>query len=166
MPSESKLFHCLFWLTVIAVVIAQFALCHEALICRGWPPLSETGMYKMWASPFLIWLPAIFGTRVMRFRGLTILALSVSCLFAMISINGMMRPSIGHLAGVSGIIKHHYVEIIFSTLFYSPFVFAIMYFPERVFGDLWRAIWFRPISNMSFSETWKSAWALGVHNPH
>ena len=160
MPEESHFNHWLFWLTVIAVLVAQFALCYEALVCRGYPPLTEIGMYKQWASPFLIWLPAIFGTRVMRFWGLVVLSFCVACLFQMISINGMMRPSIGHLAGVSGIIKSHYSEILVNAAFCVPFVSAIMYFPERVFGDVWRALFGLPTRNISFAETWNSAWRI------
>ena len=149
-------------MTVLAVLVAQFGLCHEALICRGWPPLSEIGMYKMWASPFLIWIPAVFGDRVTRLRGLVVLTLGICAYFSMISINGMMRPSIGHLAGVTGIIEHHFMEILFTSLFWSPFVFAIMYFVERVFGDLWRAICLLPTKAMSFSDTWNAAWKIRI----
>ena len=67
MSIDSHFNHWLFWPSVITVALAQFGLCYEALVCRGYPPLSEMGMYKMWASPFLIWLPAIFGTRITRF---------------------------------------------------------------------------------------------------
>ena len=146
----------MFWLTVFAVVGSQFTLCHEALVCRGWPPLSEIGIYKMWACPFLIWIPAAFGNRVSRFWGLVVMTFAITAFFTMISINGMMRPSIGHLAGVTGILKHHFIEILFTSVFWSPFIFAILYFIERVFGDLWRAIWMLPTEKMSFSETWRS----------
>ena len=160
MPKESHFNHWLFWLTVFAVAMAQFALCYEALVCRGYPPLTEMGIYKKWASPFIIWLPAIFGTRVMRFWGLVASSFITACLFQMISINGMMTPSIGHLTGVSGIIKSHYPEILIVSLFCLPFVFAILYFPERVFGDLSRALFALPTRNLSFAETWDEAWRV------
>ena len=160
MPRESHYNRLLFAITVAFVIVAQFALCYEALVCRGYPPLTEFGMYKKWTCPFLIWVPAVFGTRAMRFWGLVILSISTTCLFMMISINGMMRPSIGHLAGVQGIVRYHYPEIVANTLFSFPVAFAIMYLPERVFGDLWRAIFFLPTANVSFVDTWKLAWRI------
>lgn len=143
---------------------AQFALCYEALVCRGYPPLTEIGLYKKWASPFVIWIPAIFGTRVMRFWGLVALSIFTTSLFVMISINGMIVPSIGHLAGVTGIISHHTAEITIYTLFYFPITFATMYFPERVFGDLLRALFTLPTRNISFAETWNLAWKIRAKN--
>ena len=160
MARESQYNIVLFWLAVIAVMTAQFALCYEALVCRGYPPLTEIGMYKKWASPLLIWIPAIFGTRIMRFWGLVVLSIFTTSMFVMISINGMIVPSIGHLAGVTGIIRHHLPEIAINTLFCFPITFAIMYFPERVFGDLWRALFALPTRNISFAETWNSAWRI------
>ena len=157
MSNESHFNRWFFWLTIVALIAAQFALCYEALVCRGYPPLTEIGMYKKWASPFLIWIPAIFGTRAMRFWGLMALSISTTCLFVMISISGMIRPSIGHLAGVQGIIRYHYPEIIVNSLFCFPFVFAIMYLPERVFGDIWRAVCCLPTANNHFLETWRLA---------
>jgi hypothetical protein len=158
MPDESHFNRWLFWLTILAVIVAQFALCYEALVCRGYPPLTEIGLYKKWASPFVIWIPAIFATRPMRFWGLVVLSISTTCLFVMVSINGMVVPSIGHLAGVQGIIQFHYPEIVVNTLFCFPFVFAIMYFPERAFGDIWRAICRLPTASISFVDTWRLAW--------
>lgn len=148
----------LFWLAVAGVMIAQFALCYEALVCRGVPPLTEAGMNKKWASTFLVWLPAIFGTRVLRLRGLAVLSLWITCLFAMISSNGTLRPSIGHLAGVQGIIETYWMDIAATTFTYFPIVFAILYLPERVFGDAWRALCRLPTANLSFGETWRMAW--------
>ncbi len=162
MPRESHFNHCLFWLSVIAIVLVQFALCYEALVCRGSPPLTETGKIKMYASPFLIWIPAIFGTRVMRFWGLACMSFVSACLFQMISISGMVRPSVGHLSGVFGILKDHYPEILIHATFCFPIVFAITYFLERVFGDLWRAIFALPTRDLSFTETWNSAWRIGT----
>ena len=162
MPVETHFNRWLFWLAILTVIVAQFVLCYEALVCRGHPPLTEMGMYKQLASTCLIWIPAIFGTRAIRLWGLVVLSLSTTCLFVMISLNGMLRPSIGHLAGVPGIIRHYYSEIVIYTAFCFPFAFAIMYFPERVFGDIWRAICFLPTSNLSFVETWKRAWRMNL----
>jgi hypothetical protein len=160
MASSNTLLNWLFWLSVVAVAIVQFALCYEALVCRGHPPLTEMGVFKKWASTCLFWIPAVFGNRVMRFRGLAVIAIATTCLLVMISINGMLRPSIGHLAGVTGIIKAFYLEIVVATVFWSPFVFAMLYFPERVFGDVWRALWLQSTPNISFSEIWNAAWKI------
>ena len=158
MPRESHFNFWLFWCAVFAVAVAQFALCYEALVCRGYPPLTEIGMCKMWTAPILVWIPSVFGTRVMRFWGLVATSFITACLFQMISINGSMIPSIGHLIGVSGIIKSYFPYILIASSFCLPFVFAILYFPERVFGDLTRALFALPTRNMSFAETWDAAW--------
>jgi len=152
----------MYWLSIIAVFSIQLTLCHEAFVCRGWPPLTEFGMYKMWASPFLVWIPAIFGTRATRFRGLAVMSFLVGVCFAMISINGMLTPSIGHLRGAMGLFASNFVSIIFTSLVWSPFVFGILYFVERVFGDIWRAVWFLNTEQMTFAETWGAAWHIRV----
>jgi hypothetical protein len=143
----------LFWLTVVAVIALQFSLCYEALVCRGYPPLSETGHYKKLASTCLFWVPAVLGNRATRLKGLVVMAVFTTAIFSMISINGMVRPSAGHLIGVMGILRFHLPEILANSLLYSPFVFAVMYIPERVFGDLWRAVWLLPSSSKIDSDT-------------
>ena len=153
----------LYWFLVFCVVAGQFGLCYEALVCRGWPPLTEVGICEMCAAPFLVWLPAIFGDRPTRLRGLAVMAVAVAAIFMMIDLNGMVRPSIGHLAGVTGILRMHVQEILLSTIVVWPLVFAVLYFPERVLGDAWRAVLRLPSSTATFSETWKAAWAIGNH---
>ena len=90
------------------------------------------------------------------------MSFTTTIFFTMISINGMIRPSIGHLAGVSGILQHHFWEILFTSIFWSPLTFVILYFVERVFGDTWRAIFSLPTEIISFSDTWRTAWKVRV----
>lgn len=160
MSQNSKLCKRLFWFAVAAVLVGQLALCHEALVCRGDPPLTVAGLMKQLASPFLVALPAVFGSRANRMRGLIVLSLWVTCLFVMISINGTMRPSIGHLAGISGILKLHAVEIAIFTLAYAPLAFGLLFFIERVSGDLWRAMWLLPSPHIPFADVWREAWGV------
>jgi hypothetical protein len=157
---KTHIFNILFWLTVFTVLTAQFVLCFDAIVCRGWPPLTENGMYKLWGSPFLVWIPAVFTNRVTRFRGLAVMTFGLATYFSMISVSGVMTPSIGHLTGVTGLIRKHFVEILFTSTMYSPFVFTVTYFVERVFGDLWRALWLLPSETMTFAETWHKAWRI------
>lgn len=102
------------------------------------------GLYKKLAAPCLFWLPAVFGTRLQRLSGLIVNSFVTSGLQVMISLNGMKRPSIGHLRGVIGIIQFHFFEIVVGAMIYFPLVLAISYIPERVLGDLWRAAWLLP----------------------
>lgn len=160
MMHQSRFSQCFFWLAVFAVVYIQFLLCYEALICRGWPPLTVAGIYKKWSVPFLVALPAVFGSRANRLRGLAVMSLSVTCLFEMISINEMVRPSIGHLAGVTGILRLHGVGISVATVLNAPLAFVLLYFVERVLGDLWRGVWFLSSPNERFEDVWRSACML------
>lgn len=153
-----------FWLTVVAVITLQFSLCYEALVCRGYPPLSETGLYKKLASTCLFWVPAVLGNRATRLKGLVVMAVFTTAIFSMISISGMVRPSVGHLIGVMGILRFHLPEILTSSLLYSPFVFAVMYIPERVFGDLWRAVWLLPSDSRIDSDTGQDTAASATIN--
>jgi hypothetical protein len=148
----------LFWQGVIAVIITQFVLCYGAMVCRGYPPLTELELGKMLASPLFVWLPSIFGTRVNRMRGVALMSISQTVILAMIWFNWGMIPSIGHLAGPMGILRQHWIEILFLATLFTPFTFFALYFYERVTGDLWRIVLGRPTKRMTFSETWTRAW--------
>jgi hypothetical protein len=148
----------LYWQAVIGVILAQFALCYGAMTCRGYPPMTENEIYQMLASPLVVWVPATFGSRVNRLRGIMIMSLALTILLSMVYVNGDIRPSVGSHSGPLGILKAYFVQILFLTAFFTPIAFFALYHFERVTGDVWRMICLRNTEDLSFSETWAHAW--------
>lgn len=147
-----------FWQAVTAVIITQFLLCYGAITCRGYPPMTERELFSMLLSPLFVWVPAVFGTRVNRMRGVMLMSSSLTFFLTMVYIDDDMQPSIGHLGGPIGIIKHYFIQLFFMTIVTSPVTFGGLYFFERVAGDIWRAICFQPTERLTFSETWERTW--------
>ena len=149
----------LYWQAVVAVIIAQYMLCHDGIVCRGYPPLSETAIYNMLASPLFVWIPAVFGNRVTRMRGITIMS-GTSVLFLMMvywNVVGIV-PSIGSRGGPIAVLLGNIFPIFVAGILFWPVGFFCHYFYERVIGDLWRMVWRLPTESVSFTETWQSAW--------
>ena len=147
-----------FWQAVLAVVIGQYILCHDGIVCRGYPPMTEGEIYRMLASPLFVWIPAVFGSRINRMRGITVMSASSTLFLMMIQFNGSMVPSVGSRSGAIGVFFAHLGEIMIFGIFLWPIGFLCHYFYERVTGDLWRMIWMLPTENVSFGDTWRLAW--------
>ena len=147
-----------FWLAVAAVVVSQFALCYDAMTCRGYPPLEEHEILSLYLSPVFAWLPAVFGSQVDRLRGVMVLSVTMTVFLTMVDVNGNVRPSVGSHAGPLGIVQTYFLEILVYTAFYTPFTFVAMYFYERVFGDLWRTVCFQRTERIRFWDVWEQAW--------
>ena len=120
--------------------------------------MTELELEKMLISPFLVWIPAVFGTRVNRMRGIMAMSISTALFLNMVYVDDGMCPSIGSHAGPMGIIQSYLIELIFMTAITSPFVFIGFYYYERVTGDIWRKICFQRTENLTFSQTWERAW--------
>lgn len=148
----------LYWQAVIAVIITQFVLCYGAITYRGYPPMTEKELYSMLSSPLLVWIPAVFGTRVNRMRGVMVMSISLTFFLTLVYIDDDIRPSMGHLGGPIGIIKHYFIQLVFMTILTSPLTFVGLYFFERVAGDIWRAVCFLTTERLTFSETWTRIW--------
>ena len=120
--------------------------------------MTEIAIYKVLSSPLFVWVPAIFGTRVNRMRGIVVMSIALTVFLTMVDVNGAIRPSVGSHSGPLGILKTYFVQIVFQTVFFAPIGFVALYFFERVTGDVWRMICFRRTERLSFSETWTRAW--------
>ena len=120
--------------------------------------MTENEIYQMLSSPLVVWVPAVFGSRVNRLRGIMLMSLTLTVFLVMIYVNGDIRPSVGSHAGPLGILKTYLVQILFLTAFFTPIAFFALYYFERVTGDVWRMICLRNTEPLSFSETWARAW--------
>ncbi len=120
--------------------------------------MTESEINQMLSSPLIVWMPAVFGCRVYRLRGIMLMSLTLTVFLVMINVNGGIRPSVGSHAGPLGILKAYLVQILFLTTFFTPITFFALYYFERVTGDLWRIICLRQTEPLSFSETWVRAW--------
>ena len=148
----------LYWQAAFAVIIVQYMLCHDGIVCRGYPPMTEREIYKMLASPLFVWLPAVFGNRVTRMRGVTIMSGSSILFLMMIYFNHGIVPSLGSHSGPIAVLLANIFPILICGIVCWPLGFFCHYFYERVLGDLWRMIWILPTESVSFSETWRLAW--------
>lgn len=129
----------LFWATVFALSLLQFYLFYEALVCRGYPPLNDMGVWKMIAAPCFFWVPAVFGDRRLRMSGLLVSCFVSALLISMESAD-RVRPSAGSWGGVIGIIEFYFLEVLLSTTVLTPIFYAVLFLPEKVIGDLWRRL--------------------------
>jgi hypothetical protein len=120
--------------------------------------MTEFEIYKVLSSPLLVWVPAIFGSRVNRMRGVIAMSIALTVFQAMIHVNSRIIPSVGSQSGPLGILNTYWVEILPLSVIGAPIAFFVLYFFERVMGDVWRMICFRPTEQLSFSETWTRVW--------
>lgn len=97
----------------------------------------------MFTAVSFVGLPAAFGTRELRNRGVVCGAVGFAFVYALAIVNlhfSGARPTIGALAGIPGILRYHHVAVVLQTVFlYFPVAFAI-YFIERVLGDLTQVV--------------------------
>ena len=121
--------------------------------------MSEAEFYKMLASPLFVWLPAVFGSRVARMRGIVVMSATSTLFLMMIYHNGSMVPSVGSTSGAIGVFLANLGPIMCTGIVLWPIGFACHYFYERVIGDLWRMVWMLPTETLSFSDAWKLAWS-------
>ncbi len=84
----------LYWQAVVAVIVAQLGLCYGAMTCRGYPPMTENEIFQVLSSPLIVWLPAIFGSRVNRLRGIMLMSLTTTVLLVMVYVNGDIRSGV------------------------------------------------------------------------
>ena len=120
--------------------------------------MTELEINKMLISPLFVWIPAVFGSRVTRMRGIMAMSISLTLFLTMIYIDDDLRPSIGSRGGPIGIVQFYFIQLIFMTAITIPLTFVALYYFERVTGDIWRSIWFLETEILSLSETWARAW--------
>jgi hypothetical protein len=123
----------------IAILFAHLRLSYPAIVCRGHPPLAPNDLIALFVGPLFVALPAILGDLASRRLGILVGAAGFAIVYALALINlNDARPSIGHLAGITGIIRTYHVGVILlAALLYIPTTIAL-YFIDRTFGDLIR----------------------------
>ncbi len=131
----------LFWTCWIGVLLAHLRLSYPAIVCRGHPPLAPNNLIALFIGPLFGGLPAILGDTDRRRIGVMVGAAGFTIIYALALINlNDARPSVGYLAGISGIVRTYHVGVVLiSAILYVPTVIAL-YFIERVLGDLIRLI--------------------------
>ena len=131
----------LFLICWIGVLLAHLRLSYPAIVCRGHPPLAPNDLIALFVAPLFVALPAILGDHERRRHGVLVGAAGFAIVYALALINlNDGRPSIGHLAGIPGIIRAYHVGIILTAaLLYIPTAIAL-YYIDRVFGDLMRML--------------------------
>ena len=120
--------------------------------------MTEGELNKLMISPLFVWVPAIFGSRVNRMRGVLVMSVCLTLFLTLVYIDDGMRPSIGSLAGPIGIIQTYFIQTMFMTAITTPLTFIGLYYFERVTGDIWRLICFQRTEPLTFSETWERTW--------
>ena len=120
--------------------------------------MTEAAIWKMTHSHFIVFLPAIFGDRVTRIRGLVLFSFITTMLFVLYSAgqNGI-TPSRGSRTGFIGLILETHLLSIIPAILLTPIAFAILYLPERVLGDLWRMVCSLPPSEEPREQSWAAA---------
>lgn len=147
-----------YWFTVFLVAAIQFYLCYSWMVHRTYIGLHEFEWYKKWGAPFLVFLPAVWGTRGRRFWGLLFLCFWFTLCLQIETCNRFSgRPSTGHLIGVFALLQNNIMPIIAGSLFFTPITYVLLYLPEKVLGDYWRSLFLLPCPNQSFPEIWSEA---------
>jgi hypothetical protein len=111
------------YLVAVAAVLTTHAwLSYPAAVARGYPPMEVWEFLPPFVAPFWMAVPPLFddGRKrpKMRIGVIAVTSVAFALVWAIIAANGTVRPSTGHLAGVTGILKYHPFEVIFGTLMY------------------------------------------------
>jgi len=131
----------LFWMLWAGVILAHLRLSYPAIVCRNHPPLAPNDLVALFVGPFFAFVPALFGNPTTRRLGVAVGAAGFAFIYALAYVNlNDARPSIGHLAGIPGILGTYHVFVLSATVpLYVPVVITL-HFVDRVFGDLFRAV--------------------------
>lgn len=126
----------LFWISWTAILLAHLRLSYPAIICRGHPPLDPDDLVALFIAPAFVGLPSIFGDTRRRLRGVLVGSAGFAIIYALVLINlNDTRPSIGHLAGIPGIVRTYHIGILVAAfVLYYPVALSL-YFVECVIGD-------------------------------
>jgi hypothetical protein len=92
-------------------------------------------------APFAMALPPLFddgrNCPSRRLRVMAIVALAFAFMWALIDANGSTIPSIGHLAGIVGILEFYGPQVFFSAVWYAILGFPFFFCYDRVASSLW-----------------------------
>jgi hypothetical protein len=127
--------------TATAVVAAHVVLCWPSAVARGYPALDPWYKVACYLASFGLVLPPLFddGRNRPRLRNIRILIVAVGFAFiwAVVEANKGMIPSIGHLAGVLGILECETDKVVFGTCLLSVVLFPVFFCVDRVAADCW-----------------------------
>ncbi len=106
-------------------------LCYPAAISRGHPPIDLFAFIAIYLAPIGMLLPPLFddfrNDVHSRIRRTACAAAGFSFIWAIVSTNlNDARPHIGHLAGISGILKYAPVPVVGQTIIF--FLPALLFF--------------------------------------
>jgi hypothetical protein len=92
-------------------------------------------------APFGMIVPALFddgrNRPTRRIVRVLLVAVAFAFIWAVVASNIGMVPSIGHLAGVWGILQYNAGEVCFKTVFYTLGAFPFFFCFDRVAADCW-----------------------------
>ncbi len=127
----------LFWLAWALLLYLHFKLSHAAIVSRGHPPLPPEDFTALFIAPLFVGLPAAFGDRNTRMRGVLIFSMGFAAIYAFAFLNlNSPRPHIGHPDGIYGIIQVGYIAYFVTVVTLYPPVLIAIFFLERVTGDI------------------------------
>jgi hypothetical protein len=127
-----------------AVLLVHAALCYPGATQRGWPPIHPfwDGMALCLGLSAVMFFP-FFDDRLATRRLIRIGFLALYCFvagIAMANFRSGVRPSIGHLAGIAGVLEFELP----SCIIYSVGLFILFYLPiwglELLAVDFWRRL--------------------------
>ncbi len=131
------------YVLVACAIMGQVAMCYPAATARGYPPIHPFWM-KL-APVTCIALPLLFAffddsQKTLRVARILFVLPATLMLAAIICNVSSGRPSIGHLAGLSGLFVSGGLFIVLTAVPYSILVFAVVIGLERWGGLLWARV--------------------------
>lgn len=128
-------------LTALGVVAVHAVLSYPAAVARGHPPMEPWELVAPFLAPFAMLLPALFDDGrhqpVQRVIRILVISACFAFVWAIIEANGHIRPSIGHLAGITGILRFHACEVLVNTVLFTTGAFWFFLCFDRVATDCW-----------------------------
>jgi hypothetical protein len=126
-----------------AVLLLHFAFCYQGMTRRGYPPIHPfwDGMALYVCLSGIVFFP-FFDDRPATRHLLRNIFLTLYCFIATIAkanINGP-RPSIGHLAGVEGVLRYHGGMCIVGTVESMIMLYLPVWWLEVLAVDFWRRL--------------------------
>ena len=133
-----------YYSAIVLIAFVHFGLCYRAMVARDSARSAPIWLYfAPGLAFFLVGIASIFddlnSEPRARLNSLALFAIWATWLVSLIELNSQSTPSIGHLAGIFGLIRYGFLISLFYTVFYSlisvPFVIC--------WDSIARAIWDR-----------------------
>jgi hypothetical protein len=140
-----------------AIVVLHGYLCHDAAVCRGYPPLKPHELIAVFLAPIGMLLPALFDdarndVQSRWFRSAWV-AVGFCFIWGIVATNlEDVRPSTGHLMGMMGVVTHLGIIVWFKTLLYLAPATVFFYCVDGVAIGMWSLVRRFREQNDSLSE--------------